>query len=110
MFFALKNLVHLLSPFVPHIAEEMWEELGFKKSIFTFSWPTYSQSIAKADVVTLAIQVNGKLRETLEVPADIAEEELKQLVLENPRIQKYIGGKEIRKMIVVPKRLVNVVV
>ena len=110
VFFALKNLVHLLSPFVPHIAEEMWEELGFKKSIFTFSWPTYSEEIAKADVVTLAIQVNGKLRETLEVPADIAEEELKQLVLENPRIQKYIGGKEIRKMIVVPKRLVNVVV
>ncbi len=110
MLFALKNLIQLLSPFVPHIAEEMWEELSFKKSIFEYPWPTYSESVREADVLTLAVQVNGKLRDTLEVPADIAEEDLKKLVLENPRIQKYISGKEIRKIIIIPKRLVNVVV
>ncbi len=109
MHFALTSLLHLLSPFVPHIAEELWAVLGHTSSIFETHWPAWSEDLAKEDVITLPVQINGKLRATIEVSSDVDEEELKKIVLDLPRIQQFIAGKEIKKMIVIPKRLINVV-
>ena len=100
----------LLSPFAPHITEELWKILGNKESIHLQSFPKYNPELIKEKEITLVIQINGKLRDQIKVPADISEEEAKKLALESERIKKWINGKEIRKIIFVKGRLVNVVV
>jgi leucyl-tRNA synthetase len=100
----------LLSPFAPHIAEELWERIGNTESIFLSSWPEADPSLLVADTVTIVIQVNGKLRDSFEVPADISEEALKAKALESEKVKPYLDGTEPKRVIVVPSRLVNVVV
>ncbi|MBI2608728.1 MAG: leucine--tRNA ligase [Deltaproteobacteria bacterium] len=107
---ALSTLLQLLSPLIPHVTEELWEILGHKKSIFETPWPEYDKEKIQTDTITIPVQVNGKLRVTLEVAASINQEDLKKAALEHPRIQPFIVGKSIKKVIVVPKRLINVVV
>ncbi len=107
---AIEAVVILLSPFVPHIAEEMWEKLGYKESILKNPWPKYNPEILKQDIVSLVIQVNGKMRSRIDVSADIKEEELKKLVLADEKVKKWIQDKAVKNFIVVPGRLVNVVV
>lgn len=107
----LFNLI--MSPFVPHITEELWDILGFQKKfgfIVNQRFPKYSQKALEKDEIEIPIQINGKLRSKLTVPADISENELKELILKNEKIKKYIEGKQIRKFIYIPKRLVNIVV
>lgn len=107
---AVETTVILLSPFVPHIAEEMWHMLkNDKASIFKYRWPAYDKKAIVEKVVTIAIQINGKFRSKIEVPADSTEENLKKAVLSDPKIEKWIEGKEIRQFIVIPNKLVNVV-
>ena len=103
-------LVLLLAPMTPHIADELWEELG--KTGFTIdeTWPTYDSEVAKADEVEIVIQINGKVREKLVIPADSDEEAMKLIVMENAKIKSEISGKTIRKMIIVKGKLVNIVV
>lgn len=103
-------LVKILSPFVPHIAEELWEELGRKKSVFLSSWPQYDPRLIKEEKVELVIQVNGKLRDKIRVSADIAEEEAKKMAFQSKKIKSLIGGKEIRKIIFVKGKLINIVI
>ncbi len=100
----------ILSPFAPHLAEELWEQLGHKESIFKQKWPPYNPELIKDETINLVIQVNGKVRDTVEVAADISEEEAKKLALEREKIKKWIGGKEIIKVIFVKGKLVNIVV
>ncbi len=107
---ATKAVVVLLSPFAPHIAEEMWERLGQKKGLKAVEWPVYDPEIAAEERITLVVQVNGKLRSRLSVPADLEREELEQRALADETVKSYIDGKEIRRVVVVPGRLVNVVV
>ncbi len=107
---AIKTVVILLSPFVPHIAEEMWERLGNKESVLKAGWPTYNPELIKEEAIVYIIQVNGKVRSKIQVPADIDKEELKQAVLDDEKIRPWIAGKPIKKFIVVPKKLVNIVV
>ncbi|OGF29989.1 hypothetical protein A2466_02545 [Candidatus Falkowbacteria bacterium RIFOXYC2_FULL_34_220] len=106
-----KSFLVLVSPFVPSIAEEMWERLGNKNSIFSDKlWPEYDAKLAHDEFIELIVQVNGKLREKIEVSIDITEEEAKKIALESGKIKKWIEGKKIEKVIFVKGKLINIVV
>lgn len=108
---AIKTTILLLSPFAPHITEELWSKLGQSESIHSQEWPEYKEEALKKDEITIVVQINGKVRDRVEVAADIEEEELKQLVLAQDKVQDYLAGdKELVKTIVVPKKLVNLVI
>jgi len=106
---ATETLLVLLSPFVPHIAEELLDMLGKDMSVTACNWPQYKEEYTVEDKVVIAVQVNGKLRDTFEADRDIDAEVLKKIALSLDRIVKQIEGKEIKKAIVVPNKLVNVV-
>ncbi len=106
-----RNLLLLLSPFVPHITEELWQHLGEpEKSVHDASWPEVDKSALKVDSVELAVQVNGKVRATMTVPVEMSREEIAEKAKALKEIQKYTDGKTIVKCIVVPRRIVNIVV
>ena len=102
-------VIILLSPFVPHISEEMWQMLGKKSSIFRVAWPSYDASSLTEKTVTIVVQVNGKVRSRLEVPSDISDEKLKGMVLADQKVLQHAKGKAIKDIVIVPKKLVNVV-
>jgi len=106
---AIEVLLRLLFPFVPHIAEELWEMMGKDVLNIGIFWPSYKDEYTVEDKVTIAIQINGKLRETCEVERNIEEDVLKEVVLSLEKVKKYLEGKEIKKTIVIPNRLVNIV-
>mgnify|MGYP001772944506 CR=1 FL=1 len=105
-----ENFIKLLAPFAPHISEEIWQRLGKKKSIFLSSWPKYNPKLAKEEKITLIVQINGKVRDKIEVEASISEKEAKNLALSREKVKKWIGGKEIKKVVFVPKKLINFVI
>ena len=107
---AIENIIILLNPIVPHVTEELWEMIGGKGKLSDMSWPSYDESAAAEEEITIAIQVNGKLRSKIQVSADEADEKIKELALNNERIQQFIGDKKVVKEIYVPKKLVNIVV
>lgn len=101
----------LLSPFAPHLTEELWHELGHEESIFANRWPEYDPSLLAEDVVTIVVQVNGKVRGNLTLPADgLSEEVAAKAALVDSHVQKFLAGKEVRKQIYVPGKLLNLVV
>ncbi|MBM4306530.1 MAG: leucine--tRNA ligase [Deltaproteobacteria bacterium] len=106
---AIKTTVILLSPFVPHFAEELWEALGNKESVIQRAWPDYDPEAVLEDEVLIVVQVNGKLRDRITVPASYGEEEIKNWALKSERIQKLVEGKTIKRVILVPQKLVNIV-
>jgi leucyl-tRNA synthetase len=107
---AASVLVVLLSPFSPHICEELWRHLGHSESILKEPWPEYDpKAIVSAETV-IVVQVNGKVRTKFTAPVDASEKELRQLALENQRVKKYTEGKTVRNVVVVPGRLVSIVV
>ncbi len=105
----LKTLLLLLVPFAPHLTEELWQRLTYKNSIHTQSWPKYDSKLIKEETFTMVIQVNGKVREKIEVDADISEEKAKKLALSQEKIKKWLGGKKVKKIIFVPGKLINIV-
>ena len=106
-----RNLLILLAPFVPHITEELWQDVGEKKeSIHLAPWPAYDEAALVVDEVELAVQVNGKVRATISVPVAMSREDIAEKAKALPDIQKFTEGKNILKVIVVPKRIVNIVV
>ncbi len=107
--FAVERLVKLLAPFAPHIAEELWQDIGRSPSVFQRDWPRYVEEYTEADRIEIVIQVDGTVRDRMEVPREISEEQLKQRVKENDRVQDFLNGEEPERMIVVPEKLVNVV-
>jgi leucyl-tRNA synthetase len=106
----IKKFLLLLSPFVPHITEELWQELGFKGSVCLQNWPKYNPDLIKEEKINFIIQINGKVRDKIETKADISEEEAKSIALSREKIVKWLEGKEIKKIIFVPKRLINIVI
>ena len=106
----LEPFVLLLSPFAPHLAEELWRALGHKSTLAYEPWPKYDPELTKADEIEVPVQINGKLRAKLTVPADIDEATMRETALADPRIRSLINGKQVRKVIVVPGKLVNIVV
>ena len=106
----LQTFAQLLAPFIPHTAEEIWQRLGNDNSITYEQWPDYDEELAKENIISIAIQVNGKLRANIEIDANTEEGDVLQLAKENDRIDNYIAGKELIKEIYVPGRLINFVV
>jgi leucyl-tRNA synthetase len=106
----IEKFLILLSPFAPHIAEELWEKLGNKPSIQNQSWPEWDDAYAKNDMITISFSVNGKMRSKKEVELDTNEKDLEQAAMDDPTILKHIMGKDIVKIIVVKNRMVNIVV
>ncbi|MCK5197597.1 MAG: class I tRNA ligase family protein, partial [Spirochaetales bacterium] len=102
--------VLLLSPYAPHLGEEMWQKLGHKESLAYEPWPVWDEELVKESVVEIVIQINGKVRAKLELPAGISKDETEKLALENERIKTWTEGKTIVKVIIVPDKLVNIVV
>ena len=106
----LEGMLLMLAPIAPHITEELWEKIKPGcGSIHLQSWPEYDESLIVEDMVTLVVQVNGKVRDRLEMPAGTSKEEAEQSALAAPKVQSYLEGKQIQKVIVVPGRLVNIV-
>ncbi len=100
----------LLAPFAPHLAEELWAEIGNEESIFKEKWPKYNPALVKDETINLVIQINGKIRDTIEVSSDISEEEAKKISLESEKIKKWLEGKETKKVIFVKGKLINIVI
>jgi len=105
-----KIFLNLLSPFVPHITEEIWKNLDERQSIHLQTWPQFNPQFIKDTEINFVIQINGKLRDQIIVPTDISKEEAKKLALESEKVQKWVAGKEIRKVFFVKGRLVNIVI
>jgi len=106
----LESMMQLLAPMAPHISEELWQQTGHSGSIHTSEWPQYVEEMTKDEIFTLVVQVNGKVRERVEVPASISEDEIRVLALGNARVASFIGDATVQKVIYVPGKLVNVVV
>lgn len=106
----VRTMIVMLSPFVPHITDELWKELGEGGHLFEMTWPTHVEELTISDDVQIGVQVNGKLRATLDVSRTITKEELEALALMAPNVIKFTEGKNIVKKIVVPGRIVNIVV
>jgi leucyl-tRNA synthetase len=104
------SLVLMLAPFAPHLAEELWGMLGHRESIFREGWPVADPALARQETVEVVVQVNGKVRSRQHVPRGTAQERLQELALTDSRVQPWIGGKAVRKLIVIPDKLVNIVV
>jgi leucyl-tRNA synthetase len=108
---AIEALVRMLSPFAPHMAEELWEALGHKDGIVAAGWPAFDEAVAKAEQIVVPVQVNGKLRSRLTVPADTSEEQLRELALADPQVQAHVAGRQVKKVVVVSGgKLVSIVV
>jgi leucyl-tRNA synthetase len=103
-------LVLILSPFAPHMCEEIWETFGHKTGLSEVKWPEYSEEMARETEITLAVQINGKLRDTLLVPAEISEAEVKVMALKSEKVQKWLEGKEPKKIIYIKGKLLSIVV
>ena len=107
---AVEVLIRMLSPFAPHIAEELWEMLGYEGGLAGAVWPAYDAEVAKAEEIVVPVQVNGKVRGRLTVPADASEDELEALALADTAVQPHLAGKTVKKVVVARGRLVSIVV
>jgi leucyl-tRNA synthetase len=106
--FAAETAVSLIQPYAPHLAEELWERLGHER-LWEEPWPEADPALLERATFELVIQVNGRVRDRLEVSSDLPEDELVELAKSSPRIQSYLDGAAIRQTIVVPRKLVNIV-
>ncbi len=105
-----EKFIQILSPFAPHIAEELWQKLGHRESVFTVPWPKYDEAIIKSAKVQLVVQINGKVRDKMAIDAEIDKDAALKLVRESEKVKRWMSGKKIVKEIYVPGRLVNIVV
>lgn len=108
--FALMSLIKLMSPVIPHMADEIWNSVGGTGSVYLSGWPTYDDKLAVSENIPVVVQINGKVREKLMFPLDTTKEEIEKAAMASDKIQSYIDGKQIVKVIVVPNRLINIVV
>jgi leucyl-tRNA synthetase len=108
--FAIISLIKLMAPVTVHMSEEIWHELGYSNSVHNENWCEWDENLAKASKITLVVQINGKVKDKIEVDEGVSDDELKTISLNSPKVQELINGKDIVKTIVVPKKLVNIVV
>jgi leucyl-tRNA synthetase len=106
----VERLAQILAPFVPHLAEEIWEILGHQETVFRSQWPAYDKEAIKEEEITFVVQVNGKLRASISLPVNTAEEKAKDLALSHEKVRKFLENKSIVKSIFVPNKLINLVV
>jgi len=108
--FAMKNFLILLSPFAPHIAEELWIVIGEKGFILNEPWPDYDEELAKEQMIELVVQVNGKVRSKIMISQGLSDEDIVKIALNDEKVKQWIDNKEILKVIPVKGKLVNIVV
>ena len=106
----IETIITILAPFTPHIGEELWTMIGKEGSVFNISWPSYDESALVQDEVEVIVQVNGKLRAKVSMDANISREDMEKVAMEDAKVQAAIEGKDVVKVIAVPKKLVNIVV
>jgi leucyl-tRNA synthetase len=107
---AIRNMLLMLAPFAPHVCEDLWEAIDGKPSIFAHPWPDWDEALAKDEKVELVVQVNGKLRAKISVPAGLNDAKAKELALGDFKIAELLQGKELVKVVVVKGKLVNIVI
>ena len=106
---AIRNLVLMIAPLMPHVSEELWERIGGEYSVHTQTWPQFSEELAADEVITLVVQINGRVRARLEVAVDITEDAAKEAALAHENVQRHLEGKGVKKIVYVPGRLVSIV-
>jgi leucyl-tRNA synthetase len=106
----MEPFVLLLAPLAPHLAEELWQALGHAESLAYAHWPAFDEKYTREDTVELPIQINGRLRSKLIASITASKEELEETALADPKVRKHIGEGVIRKVIIVPRKLINIVV
>jgi leucyl-tRNA synthetase len=106
---AYTGLLRCLFPVCPHLAEELHSDIGYEGSVYDYEWPKYHEDLTKDETVEYVFQVNGKTRGKVEMPAGLKKEELEELALQNDNVKRHTEGKDIRKIIIVPNKLVNIV-
>jgi len=107
---AIERLLILLAPFAPHVSEELWQKMGHKNSIFEDQWPKPDLKLIKENTIILVVQVNGRVRDTIEVKIGVSERDVRELTLAREKVKNYILGKEIKRVIFVPGKLINIVI
>jgi leucyl-tRNA synthetase len=107
---AIHALILMLAPIAPHLAEELWERIGQPYSVHQQLWPKWDEAAAADEVITLVVQVNGKLRDHLSVPVGVGEDKARAMALASPKVQRSIANQSIVKVIYVPDKLLNIVV
>jgi leucyl-tRNA synthetase len=105
----VETIVILLAPFVPHIASELWEHLGHRERLNSVPWPAFSPQALELDELLIVVQVNGKVRSKITVPADVSRERIEGMALADERVNSFVDGKRIQRLVYVPRRLVNIV-
>ena len=108
--FAVNTLLTLISPFAPHIAEELWQTLGAEGMAMQQPWPAWDEEATKEDEIELVIQINGKVRAKMKAAAGLPDDELKQMALADAKVMEHMDGKEVRKIFVIKGKLVNIVI
>ena len=107
---AIEALVLMLSPFTPHLAEELWESMGHADGVDAAGWPTFDAAVARAEELVLPVQVNGKVRARVTIAPDTSDEDLRKMALSQPQVQAHTTGKRVSRVVVVPRKLVSIVV
>lgn len=107
---AVEILLHMLCPFAPHIAEELWERTGHRDLLCRRAWPVAEEEMARAEEILVVIQINGKIRSRIAADAEATEEEIRRMVMADPKVREYTAGKSVRKFVYVPKKLASLVV
>ena len=102
----IEGFIKMLAPIAPHISEELWTQLGHEETITYQPWPSYDESLLVDDEIEIVVQVNGKVRAKINIPKDTSKEEMEQLALDNDNVKAEIEGKDIKKVIAVPKKLI----
>ncbi|MFA7486046.1 MAG: class I tRNA ligase family protein, partial [Phycisphaerae bacterium] len=105
----MEKFTLILAPFAPHLAEELWFRLGHSQSLVYESWPEYDRNLIKEKEIELAVQINGKIKDRVLVPADLDEQKIKELVLGSEKVAAALNGKTPKKVIIIKSRLVNIV-
>lgn len=107
---AIRNLIIMLAPFIPHVTEEMWEHLELEGSVHEQSWPEYDESALVKDTVEIVVQINGKIKEKINIPGDLSREEMEKIAMEDEKVKGLTADKNVVKVIAVPNKLLNIVV
>jgi len=105
----VETVIVILAPFAPHLGDELWSMIGKDGSIFSISWPKYDDSALVQDEVEVVVQVNGKVRDKMNIPANTSKEDMEKLAMENTKIKDFVEGKTVVKIVGVPNKLVNIV-